>query len=382
MTHHVHSLRGIHAHKDDSNNWEWPLPDGLGSVREVVDNNLNVLENRNYDSYGTGFGNTGTSQTNYGFTGELLDGGGLLDLRARRYAPGLGVFASLDPFEGMVDEPMSINGYSYVHSNPVNWTDPSGECPLCLVAVFSLAAVALGLIWSNFYRNVSTIINNGVCAPDVPDVDDYPNAEDVQRWLDEQRKRFQPEPEYVDPDPKWFPFPFRFPFPNPQPTPRPQPTPTPTPQPCDPERFKQWWNSFPPAPITTLRDSDDDKEYDKYEERVARGIGTMRTSKRIPAGGGETIDADGADPSTCHLLEAKHATDINNPPWRPTGYIRILNQADDEIRRYAGAINMAGSQAKGLEIHTNSHISEVYFSERLTAYGFISNVTGFSRLTS
>ncbi|MEZ4670952.1 MAG: RHS repeat-associated core domain-containing protein [Anaerolineae bacterium] len=135
VTRHVHSLRGIHAHKDAVNNWEWPLQDGLGSVRGVVDNSLAVLESRNYDPFGNGFGNTGTSQTNYGFTGELLDGGGLLDLRARRYAPGLGVFASLDPFEGMWDEPMSINGYSYVHGNPVNWTDPSGKILPFIIAV-------------------------------------------------------------------------------------------------------------------------------------------------------------------------------------------------------------------------------------------------------
>ncbi len=76
----VHAPRGIHAHKDASNNWEWPLQDGLGSVRGVASNAAAVLESRNYEPFGTGFGATGTSQTPYGFTGEPTDGAGLVYL--------------------------------------------------------------------------------------------------------------------------------------------------------------------------------------------------------------------------------------------------------------------------------------------------------------
>ncbi|NOG52030.1 MAG: hypothetical protein HND48_23265 [Chloroflexi bacterium] len=38
--------------------------------------------------------------TAYGFTGELTDGNGLVYLRARYLAPGLGTFASRDPWRG------------------------------------------------------------------------------------------------------------------------------------------------------------------------------------------------------------------------------------------------------------------------------------------
>jgi RHS repeat-associated protein len=70
----------------------------------------------------------GTAQTNYGFTGEYGLPGGLLHLRARNYQPGLGVFTALDPFEGMMGRPMSLNGYGWVEGNVINRIDPSGLC--------------------------------------------------------------------------------------------------------------------------------------------------------------------------------------------------------------------------------------------------------------
>jgi RHS repeat-associated protein len=126
-TRYVQGPMGIHAHKDSANNWEWMIQDGLGSVRGVVDNSVAVLESRLYELYGVPFGATGTSQTSYGFTGEPTDSSGLLHLRARYYAPNLGVFLSLDPFEGITQRPMSLNGYSWVEGNTPNKLDPSGE---------------------------------------------------------------------------------------------------------------------------------------------------------------------------------------------------------------------------------------------------------------
>lgn len=41
---------------------------------------------------------------------------------------------SRDPFSGFLGSSGSQNGYSYVHNNPVNLTDPTGNCPWCLVA--------------------------------------------------------------------------------------------------------------------------------------------------------------------------------------------------------------------------------------------------------
>ncbi len=57
------------------------------------------------------------------------------------YNPRLGSFMQRDPFAGVLSMPASMNGYGYVHGNPVNWTDPSGQF-VFLPVLFG--AVAIG----------------------------------------------------------------------------------------------------------------------------------------------------------------------------------------------------------------------------------------------
>jgi RHS repeat-associated protein len=114
----VHDPRGLLSHHDGAS-WDWMLADDLGSVRNVVDGGANVLWSSHYAPYDSPFGGTGSAQTAYGFTGEPTDGNGLVYLRNRYYAPGIGVFASVDPLE-------TANRYAYVGGNVVNATDPSG----------------------------------------------------------------------------------------------------------------------------------------------------------------------------------------------------------------------------------------------------------------
>jgi len=66
------------------------------------------------------------SQTVFGFTGEETDSNGLVNLRARYYNPAIGQFFSLDPLEGNMGRPLSLDRYVYVQGNAVNHTDPSG----------------------------------------------------------------------------------------------------------------------------------------------------------------------------------------------------------------------------------------------------------------
>ena len=102
------------------NNFQGGVWDGLGSERgHSYDSFL-------YDPYGNLREHTPFTYIPFQFTGEYTDANGLLYLRARHYNPTMGMMLSLDPFEGVTERPMSLNGYSYVEGNPVNWTDPSG----------------------------------------------------------------------------------------------------------------------------------------------------------------------------------------------------------------------------------------------------------------
>lgn len=122
----VHGPMGIHAQEDVSGVWTWAVQDALGNVRLEASNALAVNGSRNFAPYLPQFGTQGAFTMPFAATGEPTDGNGLVHLRARYLSPALGVFASLDPFEGNFGHPMSLNGYGYVHGNPVNWTDPSG----------------------------------------------------------------------------------------------------------------------------------------------------------------------------------------------------------------------------------------------------------------
>ncbi|MEO8391666.1 MAG: RHS repeat-associated core domain-containing protein, partial [Chloroflexota bacterium] len=194
-TRYVHAPRGIHAQRDASGNWEWMLQDGLGSVRGVVDNSVNPLESRLYEPYGVPFGTSGTSQTNYGFTGEMTDANNLLYLRARYYAPSLGVFTGLDPMEnrnryqyvsgnpvnGAVGELLSLNRYAYANGNPVNLVDPSGM-QACL-ADFDCPVPSNPIIdWCSLYPNAFGCTTNGQppTIPITPRLINPPNYGDFQ----------------------------------------------------------------------------------------------------------------------------------------------------------------------------------------------------------
>ena len=126
----VHPGMGIHSQQFPDGSWGHMVTDALGSVREVVDENINSLEARAYDPYGNVLSQQGTPQTPFGFTGEPTDPNDLIHLRARYLDPALGTFPNPDPLPGNIQEAMSLNPYSYVQGNPVNMADPSGMVPV------------------------------------------------------------------------------------------------------------------------------------------------------------------------------------------------------------------------------------------------------------
>ena len=128
----LHTPRGIQGYQNDLGEWIWPVRDSLGSVRVELDDNLAVQASRQFSPIGLPFEEQGTFESPYAFTGEPMDGNGLVHLRRRYYNPMLGVFPSLDPMEGEIARVMSLNRYGYVEGNVANRVDPSGlrmNCP-------------------------------------------------------------------------------------------------------------------------------------------------------------------------------------------------------------------------------------------------------------
>ncbi|MFP4219698.1 MAG: RHS repeat-associated core domain-containing protein [Phormidium sp.] len=71
---------------------------------------------------------TGTTENPYLYRGEWWDAELRLQyLRSRYYEPETGRFLSPDPFEGVVESPVSRHRYLYGNANPVVFEDPSGE---------------------------------------------------------------------------------------------------------------------------------------------------------------------------------------------------------------------------------------------------------------
>lgn len=81
-----------------------------------------------YDAYGNLTRKVGDADNNYLFAGEQFEEAvdGYYN-RARYYDPNTGRFASVDPFAGYNNQPITLHDYLYARNNPVIYIDPSGE---------------------------------------------------------------------------------------------------------------------------------------------------------------------------------------------------------------------------------------------------------------
>jgi len=110
--------------------------DGHGSVRVLYDMTAAIVRNQpfviqlyNFDAYGNLLGWTNVKPlTSYLYSGESFDFNiGQQYLRARFYDATTGRFTGLDPFYGNSSDPQSFHKYAYVHGDPIQGIDPTGE---------------------------------------------------------------------------------------------------------------------------------------------------------------------------------------------------------------------------------------------------------------
>lgn len=151
--------------------------DGLGSTRALT-NALGLVTDRYvYDAFGRMLARTGTTPNLYQFTGEQFDPNvGFNYLRARYYDMAIGRFASTDPFEGIVGQPITLHRYLYGGLDPVNHVDPTGrEFTAVQLAVTStiigvLTGIAVGIYTESFWWGAAAgivtalLVNEGLIA--------------------------------------------------------------------------------------------------------------------------------------------------------------------------------------------------------------------------
>jgi RHS repeat-associated protein len=103
------------------------LQDALGSTVALTDVAGAVSASYAYGVYGD-VAKTGSGSAAFQFTARERDLPGLQFNRARYFNPATGRFISEDP-AGLSG---GTNLYAYASGNPVEYSDPSGECPWCI----------------------------------------------------------------------------------------------------------------------------------------------------------------------------------------------------------------------------------------------------------
>jgi RHS repeat-associated protein len=129
------------------------LNNHLGSADLVTDGSGALVDDMEYFPYG-GVRNRGSER--YGYTGKERDAiTGLNYYEARYYYSSNRHFTQADSITPNVYDPQSLNRYSYVRNNPINYIDPSGHS---FNPVKWIWENARDPVWSN--RMASTISEN------------------------------------------------------------------------------------------------------------------------------------------------------------------------------------------------------------------------------
>ncbi|HEY9060820.1 MAG TPA: RHS repeat-associated core domain-containing protein [Pseudobacteroides sp.] len=126
-------VRGINLiYNEDKNGYTQNyIFNGHSDVVQLTNKNAannNVIRSYSYDAFGNEKNPDPTDTNVFRYCGEYFDKeNGTIYLRARSYDPRIGRFVSEDSYAGEIDDPLSLNLYTYCQNNPVNYFDPSGH---------------------------------------------------------------------------------------------------------------------------------------------------------------------------------------------------------------------------------------------------------------
>jgi RHS repeat-associated protein len=103
--------------------------DHLGSTRLVTDESKTIVTAVRYHPFGE---TSIEGSEHFLFCGKEMDATSLYYFGARYYDSGIGRFLTRDPRKGVIQNPQSLNQYTYCFNNPLKYIDPFG-----LAATFS-----------------------------------------------------------------------------------------------------------------------------------------------------------------------------------------------------------------------------------------------------
>ena len=154
----------------DKSEYTYYTQNAHGDVVNLTDKDGKVTKSYRYDAFGVEK-NIDENDTNaFRYCGEYYDKEtATVYLRARNYNPSIGRFTQRDSFAGKLDDPLSLNLYTYCANNPVYYSDPSGHFfggSIALSTALNIAKVAVGVMAVSYVLNqpqvqedLSTMIN-------------------------------------------------------------------------------------------------------------------------------------------------------------------------------------------------------------------------------
>ncbi|MFD1176916.1 RHS repeat domain-containing protein [Paenibacillus puldeungensis] len=104
------------------------LYNGHADVTSLIDNAGNTKASYEYDAFGNIASSEGTVNNPVRYSGYQYDEESqLYYLNARYYDPKIARFLSEDTYKGNLNDPLSLNLYTYVSNNPLVYSDPTGH---------------------------------------------------------------------------------------------------------------------------------------------------------------------------------------------------------------------------------------------------------------
>ena len=117
-----------------------------GDVVNLTDSTGAITKSYKYDAFGVEQNIDDSDSNAFRYCGEYYDSeSGTIYLRARYYDPTIGRFISRDSYAGEINDPLSLNFYTYCENNPIYGIDPNGHFKLpnwAKVAIGAAATVA------------------------------------------------------------------------------------------------------------------------------------------------------------------------------------------------------------------------------------------------